>query len=142
MAKAIDGEISSIYLGLVVRPYRFVVERRGLHDVIHYDRHCSRTLTQLLISLFDVLNSECDDFAERLVLKDEEIRQTTRQKRRFIARHRSELYPDSPHLEKRSVKFQGHWLATVVGHKEVRALSYRACEVAGIGGKRLETLTL
>ena len=67
---------------------------------------------------------------------------STRQERRFIAEHRDLLYIGSPHLEKHAVEFQGYWVATNIGHKEVGAILYPACQAAGVKCESVAKLTL
>ena len=135
-------KISAIHLGLVVRPWRYVVERRESPFIVRYDRHSPATLRDLMIGLFELLSEECPDFAKRLATLDDGNFMRTRQQRRFIADHRDLLYIGSPHLQKYAVQFQDYWVATNVGHKEVRAIAYRACEAAGIKCESLSKLKL
>ncbi len=100
------------------------------------------TLRELMICLFDLLSGDCHDFAQRLASLDDGNFMSTRQQRRFIAERRDLLYIGSPHLEKHAVKLQDYWVATNVGHKEVRAISYRACDAAGIKCESLSKLKL
>ena len=134
--------IRAIYIGLVVRPWRFVVERQIAPAIVRYDRYSPPTLRKLMISLFDVLSADCHDFAQRLASLDDGSFMSTRQQRRFIAERRDLLYIGSPHLEKHAVQFQNYWIATNVGHKEVRAILYRACDAAGIRSESLSKLKL
>ncbi|OGA34348.1 MAG: hypothetical protein A3G80_03785 [Betaproteobacteria bacterium RIFCSPLOWO2_12_FULL_62_13b] len=137
-----DGKIHAVHIGLVVRPWRFVVERQIAPTIVRYDRYSPSTLRELMISLFELLNADCHDFAHRLASLDDGNFMGTRQQRRFIAERRDLLYIGSPHLEKHAVQFQDYWVATNVGHKEVRAIAYRACDAAGIKSESLSKLKL
>ena len=137
-----DGTIRAVHIGLVVRPWRFVVERQIAPTIIQYDRHNPSTLRELMISLFELLSADCPDFAKRLASLDDGNFMGSRQQRRFIAERRDLLYIGSPHLEKHAVRFQDYWVATNVGHKEVRAIAYRACDAAGIKSESLSKLKL
>ncbi len=96
-----------------------------------------------MLNLFELLSVDCSDFAKRFAEIDDANFMATRQQRRFIAERRELLYIGSPHLaEKHAVKFQNFWVATNVGHKEVRAIAYRACEAAGIKCESLSRLKI
>ena len=136
------GRIITVHIGLVVRPWRFVVERKMTPTVVRYDRYSPSTLRELMIGLFNLLSVDCHDFAPRLAAIDDGNFMSSRQQRRFIAERRDLLYIGSPHLEKHAVQFQDYWLATNVGHKEVRAIAYRACEAAGVKSESLSKLKL
>ena len=136
------GRISTVHIGLVVRPWRYVVERKIASTVVRYDRYSPSNLRELMIGLFNLLSVDCHDFARRLAALDDSNFMNSRQQRRFIAERRDLLYIGSPHLEKHAVRFQDYWLATNVGHKEVRAIAYRACDAAGVKSESLSKLKL
>ena len=137
-----EGKLTVVYLGLVVRPYRFVVERRLSATIVRYERHAPPTLRELMIGLFEILATVRTDFALRLASLDDGRFMGTRQERRFIAERRDLLYIGSPHLERYAVEFQGFWIATNIGHKEVGAISRLACQAAGVRCESVAKLKL
>lgn len=137
-----EGKVTAIYLGLVVRPYRFVVEQRISPTVARYERHSPSTLRELMLGLFEILNAVRSDLAQRLAALDDGKFMGTRQERRFIAERRDLLYIGSPHLERHAVEFHGFWIATNVGHKEVGAIARLACQAAGLKYESLAKLKL
>ena len=91
-----DGKIRAVHIGLVVPPWRFVVERQIAPTILRYDRYVPSTLRELMISLFELLSEDCPDFAKRLALIDDGNFMGSRQQRRFIAERRDLLYIGSP----------------------------------------------
>jgi hypothetical protein len=129
----VNGEIRSIYLGLVVRPYRFVVQRQTSSTTDLYIRHAPKSLKQLMLELFTVLSETNVSFIQSLAEADDHEFLKSRQERRFIAGEKNLLYIATPRLaDKYAVQFQNHWIATNVGHKEVYSIARLACQVAHV----------
>ena len=139
---ATDLNLKAVYLGLVVRPYRYVLEWSGSPAIAMYERRSPPTLRDLMLGLFEVLDRGRPGFLRRLAELDDGNFMGTRQQRRFIADRKDLLYIGNPHLSQYAVKFQGYWIATNVGHKEVRAICYRACEAADVKCESLTRLKL
>lgn len=137
-----EGKVTAVYLGLVVRPYRFVVERRLSPTVVRFERHSPSTLRELMLGLFEILAAVRSDFAKRFASLDDGRLMGTRQERRFITERRDLLYIGSTHLEKHAVEFQGYWVATNIGHKEVGAILRLACQAAGVNCESVAKLML
>lgn len=53
---------SKIYLGLLTKPYRFVIEDRLSDSLSLYQRHAPKTLREFLFQLFKVLSVGRPDF--------------------------------------------------------------------------------
>src|SRR6266849_11107689 len=107
-----------------------------------YERCTPPTLRDLMLGLFEVLGVGRPSFLRELAELDDGTFMGTRQERRFIAERRNLLYIGSPHLEKHAVEFQGYWVATNIGHKEVGAILRLACEAAGVNCESVAKLTL
>jgi hypothetical protein len=137
-----EGKVTAVYLGLVVRPYRFVVERRLSPTVVRFERHSASTLRELMLGLFEILAAVRSDFAKRLSSLDDGRFIGARRKRRFIAVRRDLLYIGSPQLEKHAVEFHRYWVATNIGHKEVGTILRLACQAAGVNCQSVAKLTL
>ncbi len=137
-----DAKVTAVYLGLLIRPYRFVVEQRLSSSHVRYDRHSPPTLRELMLGLFEILTTVRSEFVRELAALDDGRFMGTRQQRRFIAERRDLLYIGSPHLEKHAVEFQGFWVATNVGHKEVHNISWLARRAAGVKCQSLTKLKL
>jgi len=139
---ATDLHLRTVYLGLVVRPYRYVLEWYGSPSIVMYERRSPPTLRELMLGLFDVLDRGRPAFLRQLAALDDGRFMGTRQQRRFIADRRDLLYIGSPHLAKYTTKFHDYWIATNVGHKEVRAICYLACEAADVKCESIGRLKL
>src|SRR5712692_2261433 len=140
--EAMDLHLRTVYLGLVVRPYRYVLEWYGSPSITMYERRSPPKLQELIVGLFEVLAVGRPSFLRRLAELDDGKFMGTRQERRFIAERRDLLYIGSPHLIKYAVKFQDYWLATNIGHKEVGAICRLACKAAGVKFESLAKLKL
>ena len=66
-----NPKIAAIHLGLVVRPWRFVVERRVGPAILRYDRYSPTTLRELMIGLFELLSADRPGFVQRLASQDD-----------------------------------------------------------------------
>lgn len=139
---ATDLRLIGVHLGLVVRPYRYVLERYGSPSISMYERQSPPTLRDLMLGLFEVLDRERPNFLRRFAELDDGTFMGTRQERRFIADRKDLLYIGSPHLSRYAVKFRDYWIATNIGHKEVRAICYRACEAAEVKCESVHKLKL
>ena len=137
-----EEKLTAVYLGLIVRPYRFVLERRQSPSIVIYERHSPPTLRELMLGLFDVLAAVRPDFLQQLSALDDGRFMGTRQQRRFIAERRDLLYIGSPYLDKYAVEFRGYWVATNVGHKEVHNICRLACRAADVKCESLTKLKL
>src|SRR5207245_4854764 len=98
--KPMDLHLRTVYLGLVVRPYRYVLEWYGSPSTTMYERRSPPTLRQLVLELFEVLALGRPEFLQQLMELDDGKFLGTRQERRFIAERRDLLYIGSPHLAK------------------------------------------
>lgn len=134
--------LKAVYLGLVVRPYRYVLQWYRSPSLAMYERRSPPTLRELMLGLFEVLDHGHPGFHRRFAELDDGSFMGTRQQRRFISDRKDLLYIGSPHLSRHAVKFQDYWVATNVGHKEVSAICYRACEAAGVKCESLLKLKL
>jgi len=137
-----DLHLKTVYLGLVVRPYRYVLEWYGSPAITMYERCTPPTLRDLMLGLFEVLGVGRPSFLRELAELDDGTFMGTRQQRRFIAERRDLLYIGSPHLAKYTVKIQDYWLATNIGHKEAGKICRLACKAAGVKHESLATLKL
>jgi hypothetical protein len=137
-----DLHLRIVYLGVVVRPYRYVLEWYGSPSTTMYERRCPPTLRELVLGLFEVLGVGRPSFLRDLAELDDGTFMGTRQQRRFIAERRDLLYIGSPHLAKHAVQVQDYWLATNVGHKEVGGICRLACKAAGVKYESLAKLKL
>lgn len=86
-----------------------------------------KSSAQVLIAIFEKLASEDPEFCERFSKKFHG------RTRRYVAKTKAQLYPDTPHLEKLSHPLPGGWwLATHLGNRtKVRRIK-QACKVAGL----------
>lgn len=135
--------IRAIYVGLTVRPYRFVVHRRSSPDVDVYERHAPNGLRVLLFSLFDVLADGKPEFMSALASLDDREFMQTRQERRFVADNRDHLYINSPRLaDKHVARYGEFWIATNIGHKEANRIAGLACEAARVSRLSMSKLRL
>ncbi|MGH8442456.1 MAG: hypothetical protein ACRETF_06080 [Nevskiaceae bacterium] len=132
-----------VYLGLVTKPYRFVIENRLSEALTLYERHAPGTLRDFLLALFKVLSEGRPDFMRTLAKLDDRRFQKTRQQRRFVCEDRSLVYIGSPHLtDRHTVQVDGYWLATNLSSTDAYSVAKLACEAAGLACASIGKLQL
>ncbi len=97
-----------------------------------------RNQRDVLIRAIEALTNRDSSFIESFVALPQHGRT-----RRYIALHRSGLYPGSPHLAQESRQLRsGYWIGLNVNQEDIERIIKLACEVAGIGYGTDLTITL
>lgn len=91
-------------------------------------RHTTRNAIEIVVGVIELLSNADPTFMDRLAARRHG------RKRRYIARNRSDLYPDRPDLcERFAHRLQsGWWLATNTNNELKRRFLQMAAEVAGV----------
>ncbi|MBM3167440.1 MAG: hypothetical protein FJ022_08400 [Chloroflexi bacterium] len=98
----------------------FTFEFRG-------NRYTARSARDVMVKVFQLFAKEDNEFLDRFAARKHG------RKRRYIAKERSELYPDRPDLvEFHSIELvPGWWMGTNYSRKNIQEIINLACEVAG-----------
>lgn len=134
---------AKVYLGLMAKPYRFVVEERVSETESIYRRYTARTLREFLLTLFRILSQGRAGFMAKVAECDDRRFMKTRQQRRFVSEDRSLVYIGSPHLtEQHTVHVDGYWLATNLSSTDTYSVAKLTCEAAGLSYSSISKLQL
>jgi predicted type IV restriction endonuclease len=96
--------------------------------VLHDREFLANTNRDVMLKLLEELARSDSGFLERFAARPKHGRS-----RRYVARTREELYPDSPHLtEQHSRQVNGWWVGTNYSTAVIRSIIQMACEVAGL----------
>jgi predicted type IV restriction endonuclease len=95
---------------------------------LYGQRRQARSARDVLIQVFKEFAEREPDFLERFAALPKHGR-----KRRYLARTREELYPDSPHLADNAHEIRpGWWIDTHASKAGIETRIKMACEVAGV----------
>ncbi len=110
----------------------------GIGFVLFDQFYPCRIQRDVLIQVFETLTERDSSFIESFVALPKHGRT-----RRYIALHRSELYPGSPHLAQESRQLHsGYWIGLNVNQEDIERIIKLACKVAEIGYGTDLTITL
>ena len=138
-----NNPTSKVYLGLLSKPYRFVLEDRLSDTLSLYQRHTPTTLTDFLVKLIKVLCEGRPDLMQRLAELDDKRFMGTRQQRRYFADKSELVYIGAPHLaERHTVPVDGYWLATNLSSTDASRVAKMVCEAAGLASASINKLKL
>ena len=139
-----EGKVIGIYVGLVRRPYRFVIRRRITGRLQNFELHHPASLREFVAELLKVFTNESTNFMSALAqLDDKEFMSSKHKTRRYFAKSKDLLYIGNPKLTKQyAQEHSGYWYVTNIGAKEVSHISHMIAQVANIPCESISKLSL
>jgi len=138
------SKIIGIYIGLVRRPYRFVIRRRISSRLENFELHHPASLREFVAELLEVFTTESSNFMTALAqLDDKEFMSSKHKTRRYFAESKELLYIGNPKLaDKFAREHSGFWFVTNIGAKEVSHISHMIAQVANVPCQSISKLSL